>query len=713
MISIKTSVSKLAQVLSPHCTLCAVVAVFVTCNVAGCPAALAAMQVHGAPLGTGYNVGSTAQIRATLNDTANLNRYVILAGIKYAGSSKQTLIELRRSAGGAEPVFTGGWQIPASASTGLYNVTLLVELRSNSHLVASEAAPDFFVYRKLLRINRVTLDKPFYAPGERIRCAVEIESLSSMDLNGLRIEFSNENYPWISEFSGLQNGAGRMTVNPSIGLVVLRRNLNLPAHGHVLLPMISAGRAAFLQGSQVAVMGAGGPAHQEKIPMPEVDRYTIAVWNHSRKDLLDMQFSPQVIVRQPDRVLSKPYSRNYTHPYNNEIDFTKYREFYPPGYLSPEISIDHSRTMYRPGDVVMLDATIKRLLPDTRFLYITVRDPHGKLVWSGLPLVEITRRFSTKKVIRTWEISSSAEPGVYKLTLSERTAEGKRVNPMRGERLTAANLDIAVNSLPSSLMVFCPHEDDEHPWAGLTRAMVEAGRPVRVVFFTGGDVGECERYFDGHPCDPVRAHEFGTVRMEESVEALEHIGVARRQIVFLGMPDGGSGEIWFNHIQRTNSFFSIYLAVDHAPYSGMFVPNLPYARDAVIDAAKRLITDFHPAMIATPHPDERHVDHRTANWFVLKACQELVREGALNADTVILADRAYGSGGYRPAPYQYKKYTVYLSGETAALKQEMGWIYQSQDGDLDEGSKKTFMELPRDEIHYRIVDWQQHEGWNE
>jgi hypothetical protein len=56
---------------------------------------------------------------------------------------------------------------------------------------------------------------------------------------------------------------------------------------------------------------------------------------------------------------------------------------------------------------------------------------------------------------------------------------------------------------------------------------------------------------------------------------------------------------------------------------------------------------------------------------------------------------------------------VYLSGEAAALKQEMGWIYQSQDGNLEEGMKKTSSELSRQEEHVRILDWQEHEGWNE
>ncbi len=56
---------------------------------------------------------------------------------------------------------------------------------------------------------------------------------------------------------------------------------------------------------------------------------------------------------------------------------------------------------------------------------------------------------------------------------------------------------------------------------------------------------------------------------------------------------------------------------------------------------------------------------------------------------------------------------MHLSGEAAALKQEMGWIYQSQDGNLSEGMRQTFDELPREEVHYRIVDWQEHAGWNE
>lgn len=574
------------------------------------------LSIEGAPGDTGYNVGTVALVRAAVNGIpGDPSRYAVFANIQYVGTTAETSVEMDRKSQGenGEWRFEAEWPIPSDAPTGLYSVNVKVEDRKTRRMVASKNLPGFAAYKKLVRISRVTLDKTFYAPGETIGCEVALENLTNTDMKNLHVEFSNANYPWISTFSGEAKLSGQKVENPELGLKVMRDHLNLAARSEASIPMMPAGTAAFLQGTQVAVLGAGGPARNYKLPPPEVDTYTIAVWNESRTILYDMQFSPQVIVRDPTRTEPKPYgSHNYTHAYNDEIDFKKYREFYAPGEQSQN--------------------------------------------------------------------SAAKGPAANKLTVS--------------------------------LMVFCPHEDDEQPYAGLIRAAVESGVPVRVVFFTGGDVGECERYFN-KPCGPNEAREFGTVRMEESKEALEHIGLARSNVMFLGLPDGGSGAIWRENIKVSNPFLDIYLATNHAPYENLVKPNLPYARDAVIAVVKQIISDFHPAMIATSHPDERHVDHRTSNWFVLKACQELLRDKAIDPNTVILADQSYGAGGYKPAPYHYEKYTVFLSGEAAILKQEMSWIYQSQDGNLAEGARKTFSDLPREEIHYRILDWQDHAGWNE
>jgi LmbE family N-acetylglucosaminyl deacetylase len=669
--------------------------------------------LEGAPADTGYNVGSVAVVRARLKGlSGDPKRYAVFAEIQYAGTTALTNVQmdLAQDNKSGEWNYEVGWPIPNDAPTGLYSILLRAEDRSEHKVVATQKVPGFAAYRKLVHISRVTLDKTFYAPGETIQCGVQVENLTDETMKDLRVEFSNANYPWISTFSGEASLSGQKEENPELGLKVLTDRLTLPPRREIAIPPVAAGTAAFLQGTQVAVLGAGGPARHNKVPPPEIDTYTIAVWNKERTVLYDMQFSPQVIVRDPARTLPKPYSRSYTHPYNSDISFTQYREFWTPDQVSSAITVDHVHTLYRPGDTVSLNVLAKdvgssRL--ETASLRAKIKDPAGREFDAetqpqvGHSSAGETHRFERYSI---WTIPATKGPGVYSLTL---TTKG-------GEPTTQAQIttEIAVNNLPASILVFCPHEDDEHAYAGLIRAAVEAGVPIKVVFFTGGDVGECERYFD-KPCGPNDAREFGTVRMEETAEALEHIGLGRHNVIFLGLPDGGSGAIWSQHVKVSNPFLSVYLASDHAPYDNLYKPNLPYAREAVIEVVKQIVAELRPALIATPHPDERHTDHRTANWFAVKACQELLKENRIDPKTVILADQSYGAGGFRPAPYKYERWPVYLSGAAAALKQEMGWLYQSQDGNLEEGAKKTFAELPREEVHYRIIDWQEHAGWNE
>jgi LmbE family N-acetylglucosaminyl deacetylase len=673
----------------------------------------ASVSIEGAPSDSGYNAGTMATIEATLRGVAgDPSRYAVFADIRYWGTTAVTSVQLdrKRKGNSGELYYTGDWPIPWDAPTGIYGVTVRAEDRTSRREVARKQVRAFAAYRKLVRIARLELDKTFYSVGEPIECEVTLENLTSRDLKGLRVEFSIANYPWISTLSAEASLSGQHGENPELALVVLRDHLDLAANEPVTLPMMRAGTAAFLQGTQVTVLGAGGPARHAQNPPPEVDFYTLAVWNQDRTVLYDMQFSPPAIIRPLGIDLPKPYSNlTYTHRYNSDIDFSKYREFYSPEQISPALATDHAHTLFRPGDAVLVKASLKNPGEDAwRSLELRAQVMDS----TGVKLHEATLRSeidlgpgeSSRVEAKAWNVPDSLPSGNYRMKLALVRNQGRPVAETTEE--------IAFNKLPGSLLVFVPHEDDEHSYAGLIRAALEAGIPVRVVVFTGGDVGECERYYS-KPCGPNEAREFGMVRMEETREALEHLGLARDQVSILGLPDGGSGEIWFHHIKVSNPYLSIYLATDHAPYENVLKPNLTFARDAVVGMVKQVIEDFKPAMIATAHPDERHVDHRTANWFVIKACQELWREKKLDPNTIILADQAYGAGGYKPAPYQYEKWPVYLSGEAAALKQEMSWIYQSQDGNIDEGMKKNFSELLRQELHYRILDWQEHEGWNE
>lgn len=294
--------------------------------------------------------------------------------------------------------------------------------------------------------------------------------------------------------------------------------------------------------------------------------------------------------------------------------------------------------------------------------------------------------------------------GMYQVHYSLRTTAGLVLAKIERE--------IAVNSLSQSILIFCAHEDDEMAHAGTIRAAVENNIPIHLIYFTSGDAGSCDRYY-GRFCGPNEAREFGYVRMQEARKAMNYLGVPSQNIYFLGLPDGGSAEIWYNHIEPTHPYLSILTATENAPYKGLFKLNLPYARKSVVNQVKHLIRRFQPQIIYTGHPNERHVDHRTNNWFVIKALNELLQEEAVSRTVRVRVDQAYGPRKQNLAPYNYEKHTLYVSGEAAAFCQEAAWYYQSQSGNQREGQRQNFDDLPREEFHLEILDWYEHEGWNE
>jgi len=54
--------------------------------------------------------------------------------------------------------------------------------------------------------------------------------------------------------------------------------------------------------------------------------------------------------------------------------------------------------------------------------------------------------------------------------------------------------------------------------------------------------------------------------MKETWDTFEHLGLAHERVPIMGLPDGGSSEIWFRQIKVPNPFLSVYLAADHSPY---------------------------------------------------------------------------------------------------------------------------------------------------
>jgi LmbE family N-acetylglucosaminyl deacetylase len=639
---------------------------------------------------TTYNIGSQVRLQILLPTareltTASLD---VVAFVRYAGEDQVVKREgatiLSNVAPQREASATGYrilWEIPSQARTGRYEIDLVArDSRTQAEVLSVPRAASFAVHRKLVAIDRIQLNKTFYAPGDAVACRVLIRNLTNQRLEGLRVEFSDRYWPWIA-------GPAQLAAT---SIVTLTDRLSLPPQGE---EQLSAERAAVAR----------------IVSKPAIHQYGVVVWDLNRKNVYDIAFSPMVFINPPGVDAPKPYPGQYTYPQLEAVNTSGYRQFQPEPLGVAAIQFDTQHTMFPMGAGAVVKFSIVNPT-DTAWRQVSVRgrlvspdekervnqlvaervdlDPHGA------PLAE--------------EVKFALPPGTSGLYRAR-----VEVSEASGQALATNTLELGVNPLPKSVLLFCAHEDDAGTQMGFIRAAVENHIPIHVVYLTSGDAGACDRYYE-HSCGPAEALNFGALRMEEARAALGHLGVPREDIVFLGLPDGGSGEIWYDHIPSTDPYLSVLLASDHAPYEGLFRPNLPYARESAVEAVKEIIKKFQSEVIFTLHPPaEGHIDHIVNNYFVVRAMQQLLREGAISPNVELRVDRVFDPTSHPPTPYHYEDHTFYVAGEVMALAQEAGWYYQSQGGNRAEGNLRTWNQLPRAEGYRKVLDWKEHEGWNE
>lgn len=573
------------------------------------------------------------------------------------------------------------WKIPADARTGRYEVDLVARVAGSSQAaIRLPGAITFAVYRKLVKVERIELDQTFYTSGDSIACRATIKNLADHAVDGLRVEFSDRYWPWI---------AGP-AAQAKLSIVPMAVNLTLAQSEEQTLSLPRAAVAP-------------------EVKQPTIRQYGVVVWDRERQNVYDLAFSPLTFIRPPGVDEPKPYYLQYAYPTLSAVNTSSYREFYPRGYRSAAIQFDRSRTMYQPGDVVAAHISFSNPtgMPWKQVtLRVRLFDPEGKEMANEVPARDLDLPAHSAPRQEESRLPLPEEPsGIYRVNAEAIDAAGRIV--------AVSSLELGVNRLPKSILIFCAHEDDEGAHDGIIRAAVENHIPVRLVYFTSGDAGSCDRYYE-QSCNPAQALNFGGLRMDETRAALGHLGVPPEDIYFLGLPDGGSGQIWYDHIESSRPYLSVLLASDHAPYAGLVRPNLPYARDAVVEEAKEIIRKFQPAVIYTAHPpSEGHIDHIVNNYFVVQALQELVRDGALSSLPEVRVDRIYNPLEHPQTPYHYAERKLYVSGDVQALAQEAGWFYQSQGGNRAEGNIRAFNQLPREQTYRVILDWQEHAGWNE
>jgi LmbE family N-acetylglucosaminyl deacetylase len=633
-----------------------------------------------------YNVGEPVWLRLIPPPPQVINTLdSYLFTIRFAGEEKPVADHLIL----AKDEFLGYrvlWKVPSGARTGRYEIALRVQDPKSQQVIQEiPRLCSFVVHRQVVQINsleiseRGDVNQSYFTSGDSIGCRVRMTNLSDQPLQGLRLEFSERYWPWIVQ----------QTQKVGTNIVTLLDDVTLEPH-------------------QPWEVSSSTCAATNNIRQPAIKQYAAVIWDHDRKNVYAIGFSPLIFINPPGVEAPRPYPGQYIYPRLDAIDTTSYRQFYPEPFGAGAIQFDTHHTMFPAG----AEATVKFSVvnpTDYAWRQVSVRarlaGPDGKDQANSVVAEHLELDAHSPPLEQEVNFRLPDGGGLYHVWVE--------ITPAAGQMLATNVLELGVNPLPKSVLVFCAHEDDDGTQMGFIRALVENHIPLHVIYFTSGDAGSCDRYYE-HSCGPAEALNFGALRMDEARAALGHLGVPRENILFLGLPDGGSGKIWYDHPQSSDPYLSIQLASDHAPYEGLYRPNLPFARQSVVDAAAEIIKKFQPDVIFTAHPPaEGHIDHIVCNYFAVKALQQLLRAGAISPGTELRVDRIFDPKNHPATPYHYENHDFFVSGEAAALAQEAGWYYQSQGGNRGKANPRTWNKLQRSEGYRKVLDWKEHEGWNE
>lgn len=168
------------------------------------------------------------------------------------------------------------------------------------------------------------------------------------------------------------------------------------------------------------------------------------------------------------------------------------------------------------------------------------------------------------------------------------------------------------------ILVVAPHPDDEALGAGgVIREAVKNNIPVKVVIFTSGESNKKAAYFNSKRLN-LKPNDFlnlGVARQDESIKAMNVLGLNRKNVIFLGFADGSTRFLWDNYWDRPRVSGSTL--VDFCPYkSNVVSPDISYEGENVVDLFQSILKDYKPTDIYYPDPNDEHPDHWAVSNFV-------------------------------------------------------------------------------------------------
>jgi len=180
------------------------------------------------------------------------------------------------------------------------------------------------------------------------------------------------------------------------------------------------------------------------------------------------------------------------------------------------------------------------------------------------------------------------------------------------------------------LMVLAPHEDDELAIAGpMLYQAAQDGMKVKVVFTTNGDF---------YP------HE-GPIRINEAINALKVLGIAKEDIIFLGYGDQTQSIHLYNSpgdevvcsYNGNDTTYGTSCVMEFAFQE--YGTHHKYTRKNYKNDIKAVIKKYHPRMIITTDWDN-HMDHLALSLMLDEVLGEIFREEN-NYHPLVLKGLAY------------------------------------------------------------------------
>jgi LmbE family N-acetylglucosaminyl deacetylase len=247
------------------------------------------------------------------------------------------------------------------------------------------------------------------------------------------------------------------------------------------------------------------------------------------------------------------------------------------------------------------------------------------------------------------------------------------------------------------ILIFSPHSDDETlGTGGLIATSLNEGFKIKVVILTNGDGFRyaAERLFKDFSLSPQQYMKFAYIRQKESLNALAHLGLNKKDVVFLGYPDRGLKDMWIDFFSCKRLYTSKFTKTNYSPYYNSFTKKSPYCGISVLKDITKIIKEFKPSYIFIPHPEDDHPDHWATNNFVILSLENLIWKKESFAKKVKIftylvhrGDWPLPQGKYLTLPLvpplpltklNYKWEKLNLSPDVRKLKYEAIFNYKSQ-----------------------------------